>query len=327
MARIMILGGGWYGCHLALSLKDEHDVTLHEITDSLFSGASGGIPARLHQGQHYPRSSATRQLCQSHRKDFMERYGFLTRQVPVNIYAIAQDESLVDFGTYQKILREEIEYITLDDPEEFGLRNVEGAILTGERHIVISEARHYFEDSLKGIVQYNSNPKTLDCDLIIDCTFCARDNVNVDRYEPCVTGIVSGRTDIAVTIMDGPFPSLYPWDEKIGFNSVTSALYTPMAKCDTWEEAKEIIDFTDERDIKERLREMYRQVWHYYPRARSDYDMVPMTYKLSIRAMPKSGADARLVDVVQTDDKTLRVRAGKIDAVLHAEELVREHLG
>jgi hypothetical protein len=42
--------------------------------------------------------------------------------------------------------------------------------------------------------------------------------------------------------------------------------------------------------------------------------------------MPLSGADMRLVDVVRLGERLIRVRAGKIDAVLHAEKLIREML-
>ena len=46
-------------------------------------------------------------------------------------------------------------------------------------------------------------------------------------------------------------------------------------------------------------------------------------HMLSIRAMPKSAADTRLVDVSRAGSRLLRVRAGKIDAVLDAERAVK----
>lgn len=39
--KIRTLGGGIYGCHLALALRGEHEVELHEIAGRLFNGASG----------------------------------------------------------------------------------------------------------------------------------------------------------------------------------------------------------------------------------------------------------------------------------------------
>jgi hypothetical protein len=88
--------------HLALALKraDGHEVEVHETRRDIFEGASGNIPARLHQGFHYPRSRLTRAACQITAEAFMARYGHLTRGVPVNIYAVAEHQSLVDFDQY-----------------------------------------------------------------------------------------------------------------------------------------------------------------------------------------------------------------------------------
>jgi hypothetical protein len=62
------------------------------------------------------------------------------------------------------------------------------------------------------------------------------------------------------------------------------------------------------------------QMERYYPLIRQ-YKYADC--RLSIRAMPRSAADARLVDVVQVGPRALRVRAGKIDAVFHAERMIK----
>jgi len=103
--KIKIVGAGWYGCHLALALQERGmTVQLHDIAKNIFAGASGSNPARLHMGQHYPRSHQTRKHCQAHNTAFLKMYGGLTRCVPVNIYAIADKDSLVDFGNYRQVL-------------------------------------------------------------------------------------------------------------------------------------------------------------------------------------------------------------------------------
>lgn len=324
--KIRVLGGGWYGCHLALMLQRAgHEVELHEIADKLFSGASGGNPARLHLGPHYPRSKLTRALCQEHHDKFMKVYGFLTRSVPVNIYAIAHADSLVDFGTYVQVLRGEIEFVTLERPEEFGLQSVEGAILTGERHIVIDEARKYFETQLKPLIRYGLPRRDVDSkewDWTLDCTFCANDSEGIERYEPCITAIMKGPTTKAVTIMDGPFPSLYPWDERQGLNSLTSARYTPLGRFDTYAEAKALLGSITRETIDMQVSNMVSQLASFWPESREQYALADV--KLTIRAMPRSGASARLVDIVPIGKRALRVRAGKIDAILHAEQIIRE---
>jgi hypothetical protein len=325
--KIRILGGGWYGCSIALGLMaDGHEVELHESSDRLFAGASGGNPARAHLGFHYPRSGLTQAACQEHQKEFMARYGHLTRGVPINIYAVAAHDSLVDYRQYVDAFRGKVQFVEID-PADHGLVNVEGAILTGERHIVIDEARKYFTTLLDGHVVFNSRPAVSadGIDLVVDCTFCANDAENIDRFEPCVTALLEGPTNKAVTIMDGPHGSIYPWNEERGLTSLTSAKFTPFSKsCRSWAEARALLDRLSENDVSRRCQEMFDQMSFFYPAVRDLYRIAD--YRLSIRAMPKSAADTRLVDVVSVGERALRVRAGKIDAVFHAERIVKERL-
>lgn len=323
--KIRILGGGWYGCHIATALIGRgHQVELHEIADQIFAGASGGNPARLHLGFHYPRSRLTRAMCQDTHIEFMKRYGDMTRTIPVNVYAVAADSSLLDFGTYRQVFRNELDFIELERPHEIGLEHVEGAILTGERHILIHEARAYFEKALAGHLRLNCGPdeSTDAFDWTVDCTFCACDAERIDRYEVCVTGLLEGPTDKAVTIMDGPFPSIYPWDPVRGLCSITSAKYTPIARFSSYAEAHARLLEVDESEAFDQVQLMRKQMALYWPASMHLYKQVG--HRVRIRAMPLSGADARLVDVVRTGDRTLRIRAGKIDAIMHAERVISD---
>ncbi len=205
------------------------------------------------------------------------------------------------------------------DANEFGLCNVEGAILTGERHILVDKARDFFTKELGDNVVLGANTGNCsdkDFDFTIDCTFCALDEIDVDRFELCLTVLLTdGPTDKAVTIMDGPFPSLYPWDEERSICSLTSAKYTPICRVATWDEAKRLSESIRLESIEDRACMMIGQMAFFYP---SIVDYKVEDYRLAIRAMPRSAADARLVDVVSIDEKTIRVRAGKIDAIFHA---------
>jgi len=325
--RIRVLGAGFYGCHIALALmRDGHQVECHEIADHIFAGASGAIPARLHIGCHYPRSRMTRAACLDHHREFMDQYGFLTRSVPVNIYAIAEGNSLIDFAQYVDTLRGEIEFLTLHDPGEFGLQNVEGAIMVNERHIVTDQARAYFEGELGDTVKLNTPPGSdKGWDWTIDCTFCANSSAGVDRYEPCLVLLMDSEhrpPSVAVTIMDGPFPSLYPWNESSGLSSLSSARWTPFSKtCKTWKEAREVLDGMSLEDLIARGNSMIESMEYFYSPI-GQYSV--STYETSIRAMPLSGADIRLVDVARAGERALRVRAGKIDAIIHAERVIKE---
>lgn len=323
--KLRVLGCGFYGAHLAASLlADGHDVVVHELKDRIFGGASGNIPARNHCGTHYPRSYRTREACRKHMPEFMAVYGKFTRHIPTNIYAIAEDRSLVDYQQYVDTLRDEIQFIEIN-PEEYGLKHCEGAILTQERHIVTDEVRKHFEKVLDGHIKFNTPIGVVDdpaYDLTIDATFCAHENAGIDRYEPCIVGILRGPTDTAVTVMDGPFGSLYPWNESNNFNSLSSAKWTPFSKdCKTYEDANQILMSLSMDEQLEQLECMFADLEYFFP-ALANYEIVAP--RLSIRAMPLSGADSRLVDVVEVGEKAVRVRAGKIDAVVHAEQIIKE---
>ncbi len=172
--KIRIIGAGFYGCHIAVSLIDDgHDVQIHEIKDKIFGGASGSIPARIHQGFHYPRSKQTRLACQKHITEFMAVYRQFTHPVPTNIYAIAANHSMVDYLQYVDTLKDEVEFEEVN-PEKYGLRNVEGALLTRERHIITDDVVTYFKNTLCGHIKLNRSAYELDnpaYDLTIDASF------------------------------------------------------------------------------------------------------------------------------------------------------------
>jgi len=251
----------------------------------------------------------------------MSVYGMFTNCVPINLYCIAAHDSLVDFGTYCHILRENVEFIRVV-PREFGLENVEGAILTGERHILVDKLRDYFTKELDGYISYSMPPIGDDnFDMTIDCTFCALDEINIDRFELCLTVLLSGPVDKAVTIMDGPFPSLYPWNEEDDLCSLTSAKFTPLARYKTWQEANIHLSTMTNGEVIDQTKDMIDQMRIYYPSI-SNYRVAG--HKLAIRALPRSSADERIIDVVQMSDKMIRIRAGKLDAIFHAEREVRK---
>lgn len=326
--KIRVLGGGIYGCHIAAALLDKgHDVVLHEIADRLFSGASGNIPARLHCGAHYPRSKLTREACQAHFDRFMAQYGDFTRGVACNVYAVA-DNSLLDFGTYAQLMRAEIPCIPVYRPEELGIRGVEGAILTGERHIIVDQLREHFAIRLDSVIAFNQPPSVVDddrWDATIDATFCAHEAASIDRYEVCLTVLLRGPMNFALTIMDGKFPSVYPWDEERGLSSLTSARHTVLHTAYSYEDAASWRDkFSGGGAVDNAAILMRGQMNEFYPAILRDYEHVDN--RIAIRAMPSSKADARLIDVIRTGDRGIRIRAGKLDAVFAAETSIEAYL-
>ncbi len=324
--KIRIIGGGWQGCHLASTLFDiGYDIELHEAKSDIFLGASGANPARQHLGFHYPRSKITRLLCQNNYKKFMALYGDFTRTIPINIYAIAKDVSLVDFENYKQILRNEVQFIELEKPNELGLKNVEGAVLTGERHILVNNVRTFFKNKLNSVIKYNT-PYEYDhgkeFDLTVDCTFCKLDQSNVSRFEPCVTHIFNGDWNKSVTIMDGQLPSLYS-SFNPGTLSLTSAKYTPLSKtCKTYETAQNILNKFNKDRIKNHVNNSVELMCRYYPEF---YDYKYLDSLFAVRAMPKSESDSRPWEL-NINKNTMIVKSGKIDSIINVSELIVKNI-
>jgi hypothetical protein len=322
VSRCLVKGGGWYGATTATTLLEAgHDVVLRDIAPRLFNGASGSNPARLHAGPHYCRSKATRDACREHYAGFMETFGALTRPVPVNLYAVASEHSLVDFGTYHSVLKQEMEFLTIGNPAEFGLRNVEGAIQVSERHIVIDDVRRYFAAELEGRTELGcAIGDDSGFDFVVDATFCAGSDAGIDRYEPCLVVLLEGPTDKAVTIVDGLFPSLYPWNEDRRLCSLSSAKFTPFSKsCKTYGEARTMLDSVSKSDVWDQSYRMIQSMGHFFP-AVMDYRQADAM--LSIRAMPLSAADARLAHVDIEAPGRIRIASGKIDACVSVAKRV-----
>jgi hypothetical protein len=255
--------------------------------------------------------------------------------VPTNLYCIAEEDSLLDFSAYKRILlsvhlgslRRLLagpEFIEVD-PSALGLKKIEGALQTHEKHIIVDELRAHFAKVLGDRVECGRPPGKVDdagWDLTIDCTFCAHEGYGIDRFEACLTVLLEGLTDRAVTVMDGPFPSLYPWQENKGLCSLTSARYTPLARRITWKDARYYLDHELSRVVVEQqTKMMISQMAEYYP-AIADFRVVD--HRFAIRALPRSAADARLIDIVVVGERAIRVRAGKLDAIFAAEQKIKE---
>ena len=60
--KVLIIGAGWFGCHL-LKLKQKKIFFKNFEKTIVFSSQSGFNSNRLHMGFHYPRASKTRHQC------------------------------------------------------------------------------------------------------------------------------------------------------------------------------------------------------------------------------------------------------------------------
>ena len=168
--RIAIVGGGYYGCHLACVIKerfgDAADVTLFERAGGLFAGSSSKHQFRLHLGYHYPRSFATRTQIRRGFSEFKARYPSFSRAFGNNVYAIGKRASILDVETYTQIMDSHVEHqplvtdhlaameharISEAELERRGFTNCSGALECREEFLFVQEPRLYFQDRLRSL--------------------------------------------------------------------------------------------------------------------------------------------------------------------------------
>ncbi len=338
--NIGIIGAGWYGCHLGLVLKEKgHDVTIFERNGQIFSEASGNNQNRWHLGFHYPRSGKTRNQLMETRLPFLDRYNQFLVTVPNNIYAIAQ-ESCIDFQTYYEILAGDIV-----NPSNFALENIEGAILCHEEQIGTDAVRNYFRDELAPNIEYDSTIHSINqyptwanleihqrgCnftrsyDLILNCTYGQFfPSNNSIMYEGCVLLVYEKLKDIplgALTVVDGPFCSLYPY--KNNLYTLSSVKHTPVSLSKHVQFAfsdlklKTSWDVANVRTIRDN---MEREITHFAPWFIHSFKY--SHFLTSIKVKPANDTSANREFFGERNGHVLGVYSGKINNIMLAEQYV-----
>lgn len=258
--KICIIGGGFYGCHLAKKITNfGHTVDLYEKNKDILQEAINNNQHRLHLGFHYPRCSTTIEQAKRSFKKFLNEYGDCVDDIKDNFYVI-EKSSYVNFTDYKKkfinhsLDFEEVNKNMLSDYFT-NLDNIEGVVKVGEKKINLlkitnklrkeiyenkninlilnSKIEHISDDS---IIFTKSFEKKYD--FIINATYSnpslgMRSNALHTKNELCflVLAKLSDKkfTDKAFTIMDGQYVSLYPADYEDMF-TISSVTYTPFVQ-------------------------------------------------------------------------------------------------
>ena len=103
----IIIGGGFYGCCLALYLRSiSKRVLLVEAADRLMSRASRVNQARIHTGFHYPRSAITAVKSMLLHQQFLKDFPDAVVDDFQMLYAIARRRSKVSAKKFYRMFRD-----------------------------------------------------------------------------------------------------------------------------------------------------------------------------------------------------------------------------
>ncbi|MCG9666191.1 FAD-binding oxidoreductase [Vibrio mediterranei] len=334
--KIAIIGAGWYGCHLAqVFLQKGYEIRIFEKSTQTISGASKRNQNRLHLGFHYPRDHETRTQSKVGYEWFIEHYGSLTREIDNNFYAVPNTDSTIDFETYKLIMDgTKLEYRAHEKKyieKHYGFENMQGYIECDERVVRNDLASRYFNDILSKHIVFNTYVDLNDnavCealrenyDFIINCTWGATGQLEDLNYffEPCIYFYYRSKKDeqIALTIMDGEFYSLYPYYEDI--YTLTSVKHTPIGQYTEINKALVALNKAkrDDSFVYDKRVTFEKEFSKYYPEFLQDFIFDSVEFSMKTKVV--SSTDYRGC-FVKNEKNIITVFSGKIDT-LHIAEL------
>lgn len=328
-----IIGAGYYGCHIASSFKAlGFDVTLFDSESSLLSKASGNNQFRLHQGFHYARNYRTRVQSRDGYMRFIERYPTLSDSVKTNLYAVPDNDSLVDFLTYRLIMTSSgIEFNEVK-PELYGLANCSGVLMTDERVLRTDKARALFSSRLKNNLHLGEKITSIEqkadrvfingyeFDYVIDATWGALSAIDHPVfYEPTLLLYYQSELrSYALTMVDGNLCSVYPTDKEDIF-TLSSVTHTPLGKFVTMQDARECIKNVSSGEVDQKRYLMEQQVSRYLPDFKDKFKYIGPQFSVKTKII---GATDDRSCYVSKQGRVFVVMSGKIDTIFYASESI-----
>jgi len=336
--KIAIVGAGWYGCHIGLSLKNNGiDVKIFEKNDDIFLEASTNNQYRLHQGLHYARSSLTRYQSRDGFLRFCERYPNFSKIVDENYYLVPKYESIIDFNTYFSIMYStgiNIEKLKVEQiPSYFDATKFEGLIKCDERIMLNGKAKDFFNKELSTVLYKNTKIVSYlkeknkiilnneEFDYLIDCTWGALIPNHSYFYEPTLLLYYQSTDQMifpAITLVDGSLWSIYPTD-KFGIYTLSSVTHTPLSLHKTKQEAYVTLSKITNDEVELKRKCMEEEVLEYFSKFKSYFTYIGPQFAIKTKPMGKT--DDRHSSVIR-DHNIFSVYSGKIDNIFQASDYI-----
>lgn len=299
-----IVGGGWYGSHFALQCQNKgYSTTIYE-QNHIFANVSSQNQNRLHLGYHYPRSHNTRKLCKSFFDQFQLEYPFLTRSILHNLYFVSLESNL-DFMTFKQIMN--AEGLSCDEVSVDFIQNTyPSALKVNEQWINWVEAQEFFTQRLAKHLSIQSilNPHDLTHSHIVDSSYNDFGFIENATKETSVSLIYRSKTEwnYSITMMDGEFFSLYPFDMDKRLFTLTHVKFGRL-----------------EDDIEFIREKMELDLLLYFPSFLDLFDFVDF-FRVQKHGM-KSKCASREVQVHQNTNVS-SIACGKISGIFHLQNLI-----
>mgnify|MGYP001205541779 FL=1 len=333
---ICIIGGGFYGCYIAKKIKENFKdikIEIYEKNTDLIAEAGKNNQYRLHLGFHYPRSLQTIKQTQEGSKIFVREFKNFVSKPKKNIYLIHK-KSLVKFASYKNIFKKlkiHFKEINLKDIKFLKESKMyQGAINTNEQVILLDKliprlkkfvktnCKINFKNEIKKINSktgkiFDKKNKNKNFDYIINTTY-TNPNLGLKKkykikYE--IAGMVKIKNNLknnAITIMDGPFVSLYPRNNEEA--SISSVKYTPIKKFRKLSNLKKYL-----KSANKNKKNIERKIVNHSKKFFNDrIKIISKGLILSPKVKVLNDRFSERVSLVKQNYKTLSILCGKLDA-------------
>lgn len=254
MTQALVIGGGFYGCMVALHLKSRGvDAVILERGERLLTRSSYVNQARVHNGYHYPRSFNTAYRSRFNAPKFVQDFKAAVVSDFTHVYAIVRGRSKVSarqFHAFCRNIEAPVKRADARTQRLFNPRLIEEAFEVEEFAFDASIIAQILEEKLhragvrvefgagvkaiKGQVVQLENGQELKGEMIFNCTYAALEQVlgeaslklKHEITEIALVKMPEPLVNVGVTVMDGPFFSAMPFPaEKL--HSFTHVRYTP----------------------------------------------------------------------------------------------------
>lgn len=243
---VAVIGAGYFGCNVALSLAEAgYKVVVLERLPEIIHATSRHNTNRVHQGFHYPRDLRTAIECRERYGRFETVFAPAIRSDIPNFYFIANDGSRTAPDAFLNFCEQAgLSYSRIQAGSRAPV--VDGCslgIVTSEticdpdivRRIVLErmaqcpQLKVARETTATTIVKRASGFQlttegafpSLACDVVVNCSYADINRLTVQlghdvaqhQFEYTVVPIIEADLPTAaVTVMDGPFVTLFPYD-------------------------------------------------------------------------------------------------------------------
>lgn len=337
--KVAIIGGGFYGCYLAFKLKKHFkskiEINIFEKNKKLLDGASNNSQWRLHLGFHYPRSEETVNQCVKGSKKFKKDFKRFIFYPKNNLYLIHKN-SKTKFKKFVEIYKKFNLSVERFDLKKINylknIKNFSGSIKTKEGVIRFDKLNPFLRKKIKDNckIYYNKNIKKINSfsgdiidnnqkiyknyDYILNCTYTEPNIGNNKKFSVKyeLAGMVETKNPfkerMAITIMDGPFISIYP--RKNNTVSFSSVKYTPIKKMNSLK----YVNIIKKKILKEKKKYSIKIIDDIKKYFNFNFNIKIIKLILAIKVKVKKDFKDQRPTIVSKNFRTFNILCGKIDA-------------